>query len=288
MSTVAAPRVPVLPAPDAVMAKARHENFPVASRMLPRRERGHLLALYGFARLVDDVGDEVAGDRRALLDCLEEEVDRIYAGAEPTSPIMRRLARTARACALPDAPLRDLIEANRRDQVVHDYPTYAHLLDACALSANPVGRLVLHVVGAATPDREVLSDAVCTGLQLVEHWQDVAEDLRRGRVYLPAEDLERFRCTPDELTIAPPPGRVRRLLAFEVARARALLDAGAPLVARLHGRPALAVAAFVAGGRAAAGAIERAGYDVTAGAPRATRPVRAAALLTTLVRQGRR
>jgi squalene synthase HpnC len=272
------------PAAAAAMAKAGGENFPVASRVLPRRQREHLLALYGFARLVDDVGDEAPGDRRALLDWLDEEVDRVY-GGEPTHPLTRRLAATVRACAIPPEPLRALIAANRQDQEVHEYETIDDLLGYCALSANPVGHLVLHVFDAATPERIRLSDAVCSGLQLVEHWQDVAEDLGRGRVYLPQEDLRRFDVTGDHLS-APVAGEpVRRLLAFEVARARRLLDEGAPLVRTLRGRPALAVAAFVAGGRAALDAIAAGGYDVLGATPRPSRRQRAAALARTLARR---
>jgi squalene synthase HpnC len=272
------------PAAAAVMAKAAGENFPVASRVLPRRQREHLLALYGFARLVDDVGDEAPGDRRALLDWLEEEVDRVYDG-EPTHPLMRRLATTVRACAIPPEPLRALIAANRQDQEVHEYETIDDLLGYCALSANPVGHLVLHVFDAATPERLQLSDAVCSGLQLVEHWQDVGEDLDRGRVYLPREDLRRFGVARDDLA-APAAGEpLRRLLAFEVARARQLLDRGAPLIRTLRGRPAVAVAAFVAGGRSALDAIAAGGYDVLGAAPRPTRGRRAAALARTLARR---
>ena len=272
-----------LPAEAAVLAQAGSENFPVVSRVLPRRVRGHLLALYGWARLVDDAGDEAAGDRLALLDWLDAELERVYGGT-PTLPLTTRLEATVRACALAPAPLRALIEANRQDQRVTRYATVDDLLAYCALSANPVGRLVLAVFGAATPERERLSDAVCTGLQLTEHWQDVREDLGRGRVYLPLADLERFGVTVDDLRERPAPPRVRALLAFEVGRARAFLRAGAPLHRALHGRPALAVAGFVAGGRAALDAIEGAGYDVSGGAPRPSRARLLRNLLATLGR----
>src|SRR5436309_13335266 len=179
------------PSPEGIMAKAGSENFPVASRLLPGRLRRHLLAIYGFARLVDDIGDEATGDRLALPDALETEVDRVYDG-EPEHPLMRRLAATVRACDISPDPLRALIAANRQDQAVHEYEPIDDLLAYCELSANPVGHLVLQVFGAATPERLRLSDAVCSGLQLTEHWQDVAEDLARGRVYLPAQDMRRF------------------------------------------------------------------------------------------------
>lgn len=250
--------------------RARGENFPVASLVLPRATRQHLRAIYGFARLADELGDEVAGDRYALLDWLEDEVDRAYNG-RPEHPAMRRLGATVAALDLPREPFLALIEANRRDQAVTRYATYEDLLAYCELSANPIGRLVLMVFGAATPERVAWSDAVCTGLQLVEHWQDVGEDFRRGRVYLPAEDLARFECTEHDLAGHEPTPALRRLLAFELDRARRLLDQGEPLIASLHGRHRLAVAGFVAGGRAAASAVERSGFDVLRAAPRAGR-----------------
>jgi squalene synthase HpnC len=271
-----------LPRTAAVLDQASAENFPVASRLLPRHDREHLMALYGYARLVDDAGDEAPGDRAALLDEIEADLDRIYAGAVPRHALTRRLAATVAACDLPRAPLQALIAANRQDQVVHAYATFGDLLAYCELSANPVGRLVLHVFAAATPERTALSDRVCTALQLAEHWQDVAEDLARGRVYLPAEDLERFGVSPADLSRSPATAPVCALIGFEVRRAREILAEGAPLVRTLRGRPRLAVAAFVGGGRAALDAIERAGWDVSAGAPRSTRAARVRRLLGVL------
>lgn len=266
----------------AVMAQARDENFPVASRLVGARRRSQLMAIYGFARLVDDAGDEATGDRSALLDWIEGDLDRIYAGTTPEHPVLRALAPTARALALPATPFRRLIEANRRDQVVHRYRTVAELLDYCQLSAAPVGELVLYVFGAATADRIGLSDRICAGLQITEHLQDVAEDRARGRVYLPGEDLARFGCTDADLLAGAPSPRFGELMRFEAERARALLDEGAPLIRGLPVRAALAVAGFVAGGRAALDGIAAAGYDVLGGRPRASRRSFAAALITTI------
>jgi squalene synthase HpnC len=260
-----------LPDESAILPLAARENFSVASLLLGRDTRDHLLAVYGFARLVDQLGDEVRGDRLALLDELERNVERIFDGGEPEHPLLQRLGRTVRACNFPHEPFLRLIEANRRDQTTLRYATYEELLEYCDLSANPVGELVLHVFGAATPDRIALSDNVCSGLQLVEHWQDVREDLARGRVYVPAEDLERFGVGTDELGAAAPTPQLRRLLAFEVDRARRLLDDGAPLIRRLHGRARIAIAGYVAGGRAALDAIAAADFDVLGAAPRASR-----------------
>jgi len=281
VTAIAANGLPA-PAAGALLARARRENFPVALALLSRAQRAHLMALYGFARLTDDVGDEAEGDRLALLGELSADLDRLFAGREPLHPVLQRLAPTVRALRLPEQPFRRLIEANRRDQRVFRYATWAELRDYCALSANPVGRLVLHVFGAATLDRFAASDAVCTALQLVEHCQDVAEDLARGRLYLPAEDLARFGCDESDLRAPSASPAVRALLRFEVERVRALLDLGAPLVRRLRGRARLAIAGFIAGGRAAADAIERAGFDVLAGAPRPGRRDRLRAFVAAL------
>jgi squalene synthase HpnC len=186
------------------------------------------------------------------------------------------------ALNLPAGPFRRLIEANRRDQVIARYPSFAALRDYCQLSAAPVGELVLHIFGAATPDRVRLSDQVCAGLQLTEHLQDVAEDRARGRVYLPAEDLVRFGCSDSGLLARAPSGAFAALMAFEVTRARSLLADGAPLMRRLEPRAALAVAGFVAGGRAALDAVQAAGYDVLGARPRPDRRMFAAALIRTL------
>ena len=275
------------PAADAVMARAQTENFPVASRVLPRRVRSDLLALYGFARLVDELGDSAGGDRLAALDWLEGELDRAFEG-RARDPLLVRLQPTLRDRGLPRGPFVRLIEANRVDQRVNRYATWEELRAYCALSADPVGELVLGVLGAATPERIALSDSICTALQLTEHLQDVAEDLARGRVYLPAEDLERFGCTIEQLGAAHAGAPLREVLAFEVARARGLLAEGAPLVGELRGRARIALAGFVAGGRAALDAIERAGYDVLAGPPRAGTARRLRALAATLAGGGAR
>ena len=182
-------------------AKASAENFPVAMRVLPARYRRHLMALYGFARLTDDIGDEITPEARLrLLDDLEADVARIYDGSGPPRlAALRELAVTVAECAVPAQPLLDLIQANRQDQIVTRYETFEDLVGYCRLSANPVGLVVLHIFGAASAGRERLSDSICTALQLVEHWQDVAEDLRKGRIYLPRQDMERFGVTEEDL-----------------------------------------------------------------------------------------
>jgi squalene synthase HpnC len=272
-----------LPTPHDLPAKATRENFAVASRVLPRAVRSDLMALYGFARLIDDVGDEAEGDRSAMLDLAEAELDLAFAG-RAGHPIFVALEPPIRRHRLDREPFRRLIQANRQDQVVTRYPTYQDLRTYCALSADPVGRLVLGVLGAATPDRIAMSDRVCTGLQLVEHWQDVAEDLGRGRIYLPQEDLTRFGVEEPDLAAFSAGPDVRRLMEFEVARARTLLADGVPLAASLPGRMGMAVAGFAGGGVAALDAIERGGFDVLRASPRPTTARRASTVLWSMAR----
>jgi squalene synthase HpnC len=256
--------------PASILEQARAENFPVALRLLPREIRRHLLAIYGFARLADDLGDEAPGDRLAQLDWLEADLDRAYAG-NPEHPLLQRLAPTLETLDLPRQPFLDLIDANRQDQRIRRYASYAELEQYCQLSATPVGRLVLHVFGVATPDRIALSDAVCTGLQIVEHCQDLAEDLGQGRIYLPAEDLARFGCSEPDLHASTAGPALRGLLRFEMDRVRGLLQAGERLVGTLTGWPRLAVAGFTAGGYAAVDSIRRSDFDVLRESPRTRR-----------------
>jgi squalene synthase HpnC len=282
---------PSLTRAEEVVANAPGENFPVALRVLPARHRRHLTNLYFFARLTDDLGDQ-ARDARAdvttlrlqLLDELAADVDRIYAGGTPQSPVMRAMAETVRECHVPAQPLLDLIEANRQDQKVTRYDTFAELTRYCELSANPVGQIVLYIFGAATQARITLSDNICTALQLVEHWQDVAEDLANGRIYLPGEDLERFGCTEADLAAPTAGPAVRELMRFETDRAARMLDSGAPLVHTLHGAARLAVAGYLAGGRAALAAIRAQECDVLRGTPRGRKPRLAAELVQAYVR----
>ncbi|MFI1761120.1 squalene synthase HpnC [Streptomyces sp. NPDC020800] len=274
-------------APDlerATLDKAASENFPVAPFFLPRAWRDDLMAVYGFARLVDDIGDgdlapggadarilgvsaTEAGNRLVLLDAFEADLRRVFDGT-PRHPLLRRLQPTVRRRSLTPEPFLGLIAANRQDQLVTRYETYDDLLAYCELSANPVGRLVLAVTGTATAERNRLSDSICTALQIVEHVQDVAEDLARDRIYLPAADMKRFHVQETDLAAETAGASVRALVAYEAQRARDLLNEGAPLVGSVHGRLKLLLAGFVAGGRAAVRAIAAAEYDVLPGPPR--------------------
>jgi squalene synthase HpnC len=261
----------------AVARRARTENFPVASLLFPRNLRPHLRAIYGFARLVDILGDELQHDRLAALDELERELQACY-GGEPAWPVMKALQPTIREFSLPRESFLRLIEANRIDQRVADYATWEDLREYCRHSADPVGRLVLALLGLdREPELVAASDDVCTGLQLVNFLQDVPRDLELGRMYLPAEDRARFGVTA--LDRASP--ELQELLRFEAARARGLLAAGRLLQVRIGGRIGRAVGLFARGGLAALDALEAARWDVFTQRPR---PSRARLALAALAR----
>jgi squalene synthase HpnC len=270
-----------LPAADAVRQRASTENFSVASLLLGSATRRRLLAIYGFARLVDQLGDAVEGDRLAALDEAEAELDRAFAGQAQT-PLFREVEALIRDCRVPREPFERLIEANRRDQVQPEYETWADLVSYCELSANPVGRLVLAVFDAETPERIALSDDVCTALQVIEHVQDVREDALAGRVYMPGEDRRRHGVDRDDLTATALRPGLRAVLELECDRARELLRSGLPLVRSLHGRARFAVAGYVGGGVAALDALRDAEYDVLSRAPRPGKATRLRATLSVL------
>jgi squalene synthase HpnC len=258
----------VYPMDVAVVARRAHtENFPVASLLFPRRLRPHLRAIYGFARLVDILGDEVEGDRLAALDELEREVAACYTDT-PTWPVMRVLQPTIHEFSLPREPFLRLIEANRMDQRIPEYETWDALREYCRHSADPVGRLVL---GLLRRDHEPVlvaaSDDVCTGLQLVNFLQDVPRDLELGRIYLPADDRRHFGVT----MLDRPSPELTGLLKFEGDRARALLAPGRTLQSLIGGRVGRAVGLFARGGLAALEALERAQWDVFTQRPRPSR-----------------
>jgi squalene synthase HpnC len=256
------------------MDRAKGENFRVASRLLPRASRGRVLAFYGFARLVDQLGDAYEGDRLAALDWVEAETNRALVDPDQAGlhPLVADAAAAVLSVGADPGALHDLVAANRQDQAVKSYATFEDLVGYCRLSANPVGRLVLAAFEVATPERERWSDGICTGLQLAEHWQDVAEDAAGGRVYLPEEDMARFGVGKTELRAGPPASlALCALMAFQVARARRYLLEGAPLVASLQGRSRWAVAAFWAGGTAALDAIAAQRFDPLLGTPRPAR-----------------
>lgn len=266
-----------LPGVGGVLAKADDENFPVALRILSAATRDQLMAVYGFARLVDDVGDGDPGPGvGAQLDWLEDDLERAATGAA-IHPLVRRLMPLL-AGGIPLDPFRRLIEANRHDQQASRYLTFKDLRSYCELSAMPIGELVLRIFGVLNEPRLSWSDDVCIALQVVEHLQDLGEDARRGRVYLPAEDLERFGCSEAQLFATSAGTALREVVEFEADRCRRLLRSGARLARSLPIRPRLAIAGYTAGGLAALDAIVKADYDVLSEFRRAGRGKRVAHL----------
>jgi squalene synthase HpnC len=220
-----------------------------------------MYAVYAYCRGVDDLGDEAAGDRLALLDEWEAELRRCYDGT-PADPRFVALADTIRRFDMPPEPFLRLVEANRRDQRQARYETFDELLDYCAYSANPVGRLVLRVFGYSDGERATLSDATCTALQLTNFWQDVVRDFAMGRVYLPLQDMADFGVSESDLAARRASRAFRELLRFEVERTRDYFRRGLPLIGSVRGRLRVDLRLFTLGGLAVLDAIERQRYDV--------------------------
>jgi len=255
------------------MSIDHYENFPVASLLLPRRLRGAVTDIYRFARAADDIADEGSAtdeERLAQLAAYRTELHRIGAepghtpppGLPPLADIFTPLARTIARHQLPITPFYDLLSAFEQDITVKRYEDYATLADYCTRSANPVGRLMLHLFDAASPQDVAESDAICTGLQLVNFWQDVRVDWHKQRVYLPQEDLRRHGVTEEDLAACRLTPQWRELMAFQVERTRALLHFGAPLARRLPGRIGLELRLVVQGGLRVLERIEASSYDV--------------------------
>jgi squalene synthase HpnC len=249
------------------------ENFPVALRFLPPGPRRDLTLVYTFARFVDDVGDEAPGDaatRLGLLDEIERDLRAAGRGPASLAPVVG-VAPLIRGGRVPVEHFLDLVEANRLDQSTRSYETFDDLLGYCRYSAAPVGRIVLHLAGAATDRNVADSDAVCAALQVLEHCQDVGEDFRLGRCYLPASELRHAGVELDDLGGAETSLPLRRVVARQVGRSREMLAAGRPLVRRLSGWARFAVAGYVAGGLATADALDAAQHDVLGAAVRPSR-----------------
>lgn len=233
------------------MAVTHYENFPVASLVMPRRFRPAVSAIYWFAREADDIADEGSDPPEARLEALEGrklELDRIASGDRPITPLFRALAHHIQGFQLPLQPFRDLLDAFSQDVTCTRYRTFAEVLDYCERSANPVGRLMLHLYGQPTPDDVALSDRICSSLQLINFLQDVDNDYGRGRIYLPLEDLERFGITESQIAARAPDGAWWDLMRFQIDRARTMLRQGSPLGRRLRGRLGLELRLIVQGG----------------------------------------
>jgi squalene synthase HpnC len=273
------------------LAQSHYENFTVVSRLFPRHLRQHLCNVYAYCRWADDLADEpIAGAHpQELLDWWEGQLNAVYSG-EATHPVFIALRETIREYNLPRQPFADLLVAFRRDQVQTRYETLADLLTYCEKSANPVGRLVLHLGRCATDDNLRLSDSICTGLQLANFWQDVRRDYDRGRIYIPQELCRPSGWSESQFAAGKCDPAFRRLLQPLVAHAREMLAAGQPLVSRVSPDLRLPVQLFIAGGQAILAAIQRNGYDVWSRRPTVTRLTKlrlaATAYLQTLWRRG--
>jgi len=245
------------------LARTHYENFSVATWFLPRRLRPHFYSVYAYCRISDDLGDEVgdAHQALALLNEWEGELDAAY-GGEPRHPVFIALRETIRACDIPKHEFSDLLKAFRQDQTVHRYETFDDVLGYCRYSANPVGHLVLYVCGYGDAERQQLSDFTCTALQLANFWQDVSVDWQKGRIYLPLEDMRRFRVSEREIAERRPTPEFLKLMKFEVERAREWFERGLPLAGLVNRELATDIELFSRGGQEILHAIERQGYDV--------------------------
>jgi squalene synthase HpnC len=260
--------VPEAEAYTAALARRHYENFTVVSWFLPRELRQPMYNIYAYCRWSDDLGDEVPDPREALraLAWWRQELEACCAGA-PRHPVFVALHETIRRYDIPPDPFHHLLDAFVQDQTVRRFPTFAEVLDYCTRSANPVGRLVLYLFGYRDAERQALSDATCTALQLANFWQDVTLDWEKGRVYLPLEDLERFGVREEQI-----PGRefntaFAELMRFEVERARELFHQGLPLAGKVDRRLGLDLELFSRGGMEILNLIERQGYDVLSRRP---------------------
>ena len=242
-----------------------YENFPVASVLMPKRLRKPVAAIYHFARAADDIADEgdLPNDERLRqLDDFRDELMHIAADEMPLLPLFKHLAGEIKEYALPMQPFHDLLDAFSQDVVKKRYANFDELLGYCRRSANPVGNLLLHLYGEATPVNLAYSDAICTSLQLINFWQDVAKDWHIGRVYLPQDDLARFGVSEAQIAQNISDGSWRALMKFEVDRARGLMLQGAPLGSIVTGRIGLEMRMIIAGGLRILDKLEAADYDM--------------------------
>ncbi len=242
-----------------------YENFPVASILMPRRLRKPVAAIYHFARAADDIADEGElpdDERLQQLDDFRDELMHIAADEAPLLPLFKHLAIEIKQHALPMQPFHDLLDAFAQDVVKKRYASYDELLDYCRRSANPVGNLLLHLYEEATPVNLAYSDAICTALQLINFWQDVAKDWNIGRIYLPQDEMARFGVSEAQLAQGLSDDKWRALMKFQVDRARALMLQGAPLGSILSGRIGLEMRMIIAGGLRILDKLEAADYDM--------------------------
>lgn len=250
------------------LARTHYENFSIASWFLPRRLRQHFFNLYAYCRISDDLGDEVgyAAASLELLDQWQRELDACYDGT-PRHPVFVALAETVRQFDIPRHEFSDLLIAFRQDQTVTRFETFDDVLAYCHYSANPVGHLVLYLCGYRDTERQRLSDYTCTALQLANFWQDVSVDYAKGRIYLPLEDLRRFRVDETEIAQNQNTQAFRAMMKFEVDRARDWFRQGLPLVGRVDRELAIDLDLFSRGGLEILNAIEQQDFAVLGNRP---------------------
>ena len=269
------------------LAKTHYENFSVGSRLLPKHLRKHFYSIYAFSRGVDDLGDEADGDKFALLNQWESELDVCYAitpSSQPKHPYFVALTETIRVFDIPAEPFKRLIEANRRDQTITKHQTYEDLLEYCTYSANPVGHLVLFLSGIRDPKLHELANKTCTGLQLANFWQDISVDIEIGRIYVPLEDIEQFGVSEQQITNRQFDNNFRNLMKFEVDRARQLFVDGYSLADHIDSTIRSDFALFSRGGLEILKAIERQNYNVLASRPRISKLGKAKIFASTWLR----
>ncbi len=301
MRTSADPSPPTLPGPELSsepgspeqldeafahcerLAKTHYENFSVGTRLIPKELRKHFYSVYAFCRGVDDLGDEAAGDRLALLDGWGQQLELCYLGT-PTHPFFIALQQTIQEFNIPREPFDRLIEANRRDQSVLKHPSYEELLEYCDHSANPVGHLVLYIFGHREPELHELANNTCTALQLANFWQDVARDYQIGRIYLPADEMERFGVTEEMIRSGTATLEFKQLMRFQVDRARDLFIKGYELVHRVKGQARIDLALFTGGGLTVLREIEKLDYDVLSKRPEVSKAAKIRLLVSAYVR----
>ncbi len=271
------------------MARSHYENFPVGSILVPKRLRRHVCSIYAFARVADDLADEgyetgewTEARRLAELDAWERRLEDALAG-RADHPVLLALAETMRELALPPALFRDLLSAFRQDVVRRRYESFEQVLDYCVRSANPVGRLILLLFGHRDEERQRLSDAICTGLQLANFWQDVEVDIRKDRVYLPLDEMRRFGVAVDDLRARRFTPAYASLLRFQVERTRSFFEAGRALPARVRGRLAVELRLTWLGGMRILERIEEMGYNTLDARPRITSTDKIRILLKSLL-----
>lgn len=233
------------------LARTHYENFPVASVLLPWRLRRPISLIYAFARKADDIADEgdaLPAQRLAQLDEMRRELDLIGTGVLPSTPFFVTLGDTIAQHRLPLQPFYDLLDAFGQDVIKQRYADFGEVMDYCRRSANPIGRLLLHLYGEASPRNLGYADAICSALQIINFLQDVAIDYRKGRIYLPEEDLRKFRIEEAQIARGDADSKWQALMHFEIERARRLLQSGAPLGLALKGRIGLEMRMIIAGG----------------------------------------